>query len=218
MDKTKKLKIGLTEAQQLKSIVTTEGKALTETERRQLEQKCNDRLNWSDGGHWIGSGPEPNCFQRSVMTGGVTLLYEFPTDESAFKWNAEWEKAIRYAGHLATAVVTTIVTLKTGGIAGIAVGTIAAVVKDELQARVTYPKVARGWKYLFSINHTFQWSPHPWGKNSFYQEASGTSFDHQGKQQYRSINRVELDLDTFPESLAIDLASMPGKTVTIIYR
>ena len=134
--------------QKLKKLPAKANKLPSEAERRRVEKLCNNRFNWSDGGHWIGLGPEPNCFQSGTIRGTQTIVYEFPTDEAAFKWNREWEKAIRFAGHLVTAAVTTIVTLKTGGAGGIAVGTLAAITKDELQARVKYPKVARGWKYV----------------------------------------------------------------------
>jgi hypothetical protein len=219
MGKTTKAKAKLTPAdiQKLNKLPAAANKLPSPTERRRVEGLCHDRFNWSDGGHWIGTGPEPNCFQSSTIRGTQTTIYEFPTDAAAFKWNAEWEKAILYAGHLVTAVVTTIVTLKTGGVGGILVGTIAAITKDELQARVEYPKVARGWKYVLTFSHSYRWSPHPWGEKGFSQEVSGASFDQQGKKHYQSVNRVDFDFEQFPESLAIDLASMPSKTSKVIY-
>lgn len=217
MAKPTKVKLNPADIEKLEALPTRTGKLPTPAERERLKKQCNNRLNWSDGGHWIGSGREPNCFQSASIQGTQTLIYEFPTDQSAFKWNAEWEKMIRYAGHVATAAITTIVTLKTGGLGGIAIGTIAAITKDEIQARVPYPKVARGWKYVVTFSHVYKWSAHPWGANSFAQETSGTTYDAEGKQQYRTVSRVEFSLDEFPDDLAIDLASMAPRTVNIVY-
>lgn len=136
-----KAKLANTDLKTLKELPVKANKLPSEEERRRVVQKCNDRLNWTDGGYWMGNGTEPNCFQGSTLQGTKTIIYEFPTDAAAFKWNAEWEKAIRLAGHAVTAAVTTIVALKTGGAGGIAVGTLAAIMKDELQGRVNYPKV-----------------------------------------------------------------------------
>lgn len=111
----KKAKLGVADLAKLKALKTVPRSLPSAAERSRLQRLCNDRLSWSDGGHWIGGGPEPNCFQNSSIQGGITYVYEFPSDQAAFKWNAEWEKAIRYMGHLASAVVTTIVTIKTGG-------------------------------------------------------------------------------------------------------
>lgn len=42
-------------------------------------------------------------------------------------------------------------------------------------------------------------------------------FNHEGKVVSRNIGRVVLDLGTFPEWLAIHLASLPGITRVIPY-
>ena len=106
MGNTKKTKGKLAndDIKRLENLPATANKLPSEAERRRVEGLCNDRFNWSDGGHWIGFGPEPNCFQSSTIRGTQTMVYEFPTDDAAFKWNAEWEKTIRYAGHAATAL------------------------------------------------------------------------------------------------------------------
>lgn len=206
------VRIGPVEAQKLNAII---GKSSAKPHALDTK-KCNNRLNWTDGGHWIGIGPAPNCFHSSTSTGSMTLRYTFPSDASAFKWNKEWERQIRYVGHAATAVITAIVALKTGA-GGILVGTLAGILKDELQARVPYPQVAKGWSFVLHISHTLTSSPHPRAKSSFFQEVSGTSFDPQRARHYHAVRRRELDLATFPESLARELASMPGQTRHIVY-
>lgn len=213
-----KAKLSPAQTQRLNALPGSTTKLPSKAERERVKQLCNNRLNWTDGGHWNGGGVAPDCFQKTTLRGTWTIEYEFPTDAAAFKWNAEWDKLILRSGHFLTAAITVIVTVKTGGLGGIAVGTLAAMTKDELQAKVPYPKVARGWKYRVIFSHVFQWSPHPWGENSFSQEVAGTTYDYQGKQQWHTVNRVDFDLDSFPEHLAIELASMPAKSIKVVYR
>ena len=68
---------------------------LLPSQRMELERKCRDRLNWSDGGHWIGNGPQPNCFIKEHLKNNISHTIHFPTDEAATKWNMECEKKIR---------------------------------------------------------------------------------------------------------------------------
>ena len=190
---------------------------LVPAQRRELERLCNDRLNWSDGGHWIGYGKEPNCFAKESFANTRTHTVTFPTDQAAFKWNSDWEEAIRYAGHFATAVITVTVTLSTGGTAGIVVGTLAAIFKDELQARVSYPKVARGWKYVLKVTRTSKWSPHPYGKNGLTIESVGRAYDHIGKLQYESKSIARFNFDELPKEIADRIARMPTISTTRAY-
>ena len=37
------------------------GRATIRRDCESDQRKCRDRSNWSDGGHWIGTGPEPDC-------------------------------------------------------------------------------------------------------------------------------------------------------------
>ncbi len=89
---------------------------LSANQRQQLERKCRNRLNWSDTGYWIGNGPAPNCFQKERFSNSLEHIVKFSTDESALKWNLEFEKAIRYSGHVATVGLTVAVALATGGV------------------------------------------------------------------------------------------------------
>ncbi|WP_055733880.1 hypothetical protein [Agarivorans gilvus] len=132
---------------------------ITAAQRKQLETKCANRLNWTDGGHWIGRGKAPNCFVRQKSTSTKSHTYKFPTDESATRWNMEWEKTIRQAGHFGTALLTVGVTVATSGFGGMAIGTLAAIAKDELQAQIPYPRMARGWTYELIFTHEFSYSP-----------------------------------------------------------
>lgn len=181
---------------------------LSAEQRSELLRKCHNRLNWSDSGNWIGSGPIPNCFQKERISNHLTHTLHFPTDDSAMKWNAEYEKAIRYTGHLATAGLTVAATLATGGVlTSIVVGIAAAVLKDEMQASVSYPRVARGWHYELTYQNEFLWSPHPWGRRCFTQGVIAIARDWEGAEKYRAVSKTTYNTDELPDGLARTIAS-----------
>jgi len=197
--------------------VSTKIIRLTPTEKRQLEMMCSNRMNWSDGGYWIGGGKAPDCSVKENYSNTRIHTFSFPTDVAANKWNTEWEKTIRYLGHFATAVVTVTVALATDGLGGIVVGTLAGIFKDEIQARIPYPKVARDWKYVLKVTRTSKWSPHPMDKNGLTIETTGETYDHTGKLQYHSTKIVYLNFDDLPNEIAEKIARMPSKTTFSVY-
>jgi hypothetical protein len=191
---------------------------LTETERSTLERKCNNRLDWTDGGYWTGNGPAPDCDLKEKINNAISHTVTFPTDSGALKWNQEWEKSIRYVGHTGTAALTTAVGLTLGGIPGIVIGTAAAITKDELQANVTYPRMARGWSYELIFEHEFKWSPHPFGIRGLTQTITSVIRDHNNKVQFQSSKSIKYSVEKLPEGLARGLASVTSrKTNSIIH-
>ena len=154
---------------------------------------------------------------RTRRSGRVTVL--FPTDASALKWNTRHETQIRQGGHLATAAVATLVALLGGPaslVTGIVLGTTAAIVKDELQARVWYPRVARGWQ--LTIDHVCVYEQYPGSR--FSVDATYTIFDHERKIQDRCVAaRCSLPIDHetgIAEEIARRIVTMPvvSKTLT----
>jgi hypothetical protein len=184
---------------------------LTETEKSTLERKCNNRFNWTDGGHWMGTGTAPLCSLREKINNSISHTITFPTDSGALKWNLEWEKSIRYVGHTGTAGLTAAVSLTLGGAPGIVIGTVAAIVKDELQAKVPYPRMARGWSYELIFEHEFKWSPHPFGIRGLTQTVTTIIRDHNKKIQFQSSGIVKYTIEKLPEGLARGLASVPSR-------
>lgn len=184
---------------------------ITPSKRNELERKCQNRLNWSDGGNWIGTGDKPNCFIKDNLRSSISHTYNFPTDAAATKWNMEWEKEIRYAGHVGTAGLTVALTYFTGGVAAIVVGTLAAITKDELQASIPYPRMARGWSYEVIFEHQFKWSPHPWGQREFIQTTTTISRNFDGKIISRASNVKKYKLAELPDGFGRLLASTPSK-------
>ncbi len=184
---------------------------LNEQQRKQLIQACGNNLNWSDGGHWIGNGSAPRCFTSDREQNSFTHKWLFQTDQAANKWNTECERNIRYIGHLGTAALAVAVGLATGGAAGIAAGTIAGVVKDELQAKIWYPKMFRGWSYELTYSNTFNWSAHPWGQRNFKQEITGVIRDHQQKITEKRPTEHQYSFDELPERVARMIVATASK-------
>ncbi len=197
---------------------TTKPVRITPAKRKELEKKCRNRLNWSDGGHWTGSGHKPNCFMRDNKRNSISHTYNFPTDKAAIKWNLEWEKDIRYTGHIGTAALTASVTLLTSGFAGIFVATLAAITKDELQASIPYPRMARGWSYEIIFEHHFKWSPHPWGQRILVQTVTAISRDFNGKIVTNISNAKKYELIELPDGLGRLLASTRSKKTSSDYQ
>ncbi len=191
---------------------------VTPEKRKKLERKCRNKLNWSDGGDWIGSGQKPNCFMRENIRNSISHTYNFPTDAAATKWNLEWEKSIRYAGHLVTAALTAAVASVTSGLAGIVVGTLAAITKDESQASIPYPRMARGWSYEIIFEHHFKWSPHPWGQRNLVQTVTTISRDFDGKIISNISSTRKYKLIELPDGLGRLLASAHSKKTSSDYQ
>ena len=192
---------------------------LTPTAKEILRQKCRNRLNWTDGGYWNGSGKGSykECFTSHKVKNRVSRIYKFPTDAAANKWNSIQEKNIRYAGHTGTATLTLAVGILTGGFASIGVGAILAVIKDELQAKIPYPKMERGWSFQFIMEHQDNWSPHPFIKSELTQVITLITRDHQGVEINKSeIVRVFSRSD-IPEELAQLIAEKPNRESSVIY-
>ena len=198
--------------------VSTKRVRLSPAEKRQLESMCNNPMNWSDGGYWTGRGNAPNCFVKENYTNTRIHTFSFLTDQAANKWNTEWEDTIRYLGHFGTAVLTATVSLTTGGLAGIAVGTLAGIFKDEIQAKVQYPKVERDWKYVLKVTRTSKWSAHPMGDKGLTIETTGQTYGHTGKLQYNVTKIAHFNLDDLPNAIAEKIAQLPSKTTSSVYK
>jgi len=185
---------------------------VTFAKRKELERKCQrNSMNWSDAGYWQGVGKKPNCYMKVQLHNTLSHTYYFPTDASALKWNLGWEKNIRYAGHIVTTVLTAAVTYGTKNpIIGMTVGTLAAIAKDELQASVPYPRMARGWSYEIIFEHNFKWSPDPMGQRELKQTVTVIIKDFNGKTVSNHSGSSKFKLDELPNGMGRALASKPS--------
>lgn len=129
----------------------------------------------------------------------------------------EWEKSIRYIGHTGTAALTTAVGLALGGVPGIVIGTVAAIAKDELQAKIPYPRMARGWSYELIFEHDFKWSPHPYGQKGLAQKVTTIIRDHNQQIQFQSAGSIKYSIESLPEGLARALVSVNSRKTNSIY-
>ena len=92
----------------------------------------------------------------------------------------------------------------------------AAMVKDEVQARVPYPKVAKGWTYKVVLKHTYVQSAVR--GSDFVQEITGEVRDATGKKVWESSGKWEYNMDTFHEEVARTLVERSATTRPIIYQ
>ena len=187
-------------------------------ERKELEIKCSNRLNWSDGGHWMGRGKAPNCMIKEKTKSKFSHTITFPTDDLANKWNSEWEEVIRRGGYIASALLG----LGTGFIAtasvSFTVSVLSGVALGEAQAAISYPKMERGWTYEIIFEYDFSWSPHPFVVSSLTQRVTGVSRNHLGKEVRRDSNTQKYDLSQLPDGLGRLLASSPPKNTSSVYK
>jgi hypothetical protein len=130
---------------------------LTAEELRGLKKLCSDPFME------LGLMTRPEhmkCFEAKVVTHSVTVDITFPTVDDAESWNLMYEKQIRLYGHMATVALTVLVALVARDISkSIAVGSIAAIAKDEIQAKVWYPKVHEKWSLIRIYTFNYQQFP-----------------------------------------------------------
>lgn len=100
------------------------------------------------------------CFQPHIANSSVVLVINFPKHEGSEFWNKIHEKRILRSGHMATVALTILVGLAGGGtLRSIATGSTAAIVKDEIQAKIWYPKVFAGWSLIRTYFFNYQQFP-----------------------------------------------------------
>jgi len=192
---------------------------LSPKDLKELDRLCSDPFLE------LGTMVRPEhlkCLENKRANRKVTVILKYPTDQAANKWNGMHEKRIRYGGHMVTAALAALVTWGTGGTAGIwagtAAGTAAGVLKDEVQAKVWYPKVARGWILIRNYNITYQQFPTKWFEVSW----TDVITNHMGQVQEKHTHantRVDVGgVNGMPEKIARDLISMPSSTKTTIFK
>ena len=191
-------------------------------ELNEIRAKCHSTLNWTDGGHWMGDGPEPSCFSNRETRNQWQLISQFPSDPAARAWNTEWEKAIRMAGHGGGAAIAAAVYLLTSGWAGVAAGTLASIFQSELQARINWPRMSRGWSYSVTFAHTYHQST--FGGSRFEQVVTGESRNHRGLREWHNVSRTSFEIagegglqSGLPDSVARQIVSSPSWTRTVVY-
>jgi len=122
------------------------------------------------------------CFKRKIATHNLKVIVLFEKHEDAEKWNDIHTTQIRTGGHMATVALGTLVYMLGGGAArAIATGSTTAILKDEVQARIWYPKMFKGW--VLTRNFTFRYEQYP--GQDFYMTWTDTIQDETGKETER---------------------------------
>ncbi len=131
---------------------------LPQSELRELRRLCSNPLIE------LGSTLRPKhlvCVQGHTVSHDSTLVLRFPSNESANSWNKMHEDRIRVGGHVVTVALAVAVWVSAGSAkAAIIAGGSASILKDEAQATVWYPKVARGWSISRKFRFRYQQFPH----------------------------------------------------------
>ena len=160
------------------------------------------------------------CLESRETRRAGRLKILFPSDAAAIKWNTRHETQIRHGGHLVSAGVTTLVTIlggPAGPAAGIAVATLAAIVKDEIQAKVWYPRVARGW--TLTIDHVCSYRQFPTAR--LFIDATYTVIDHKDRlQDQRAAAKCTLEVgdpNGVPDEVARRLVTRPTTHRTLTF-
>jgi hypothetical protein len=120
------------------------------------------------------------CFEPHVLTKRLNLVIMFPSVVAADKWNKMHEARIRKGGHHATIALSVALGLILGGAARAVViptGAAASILKDEVQARIWYPRMWKEWTLGQSFHFRFQQFP----RKSFHMEWTDVIKDEYGK-------------------------------------
>lgn len=152
---------------------------LTTQEVRELEKLCNDPFME------LGMTLRPKhleCFESKIATHSMRVIILFEKHQHAEKWNKMHQAHIRNGGHLVTIAISCLVYMVGGGAArSIGTGSTAAIFKDEVQARIWYPKMFEGW--MLTRRFTFRYVQFP--TQDFYMAWTDVITDNTGKERER---------------------------------
>jgi hypothetical protein len=185
---------------------------LTPREVRELKRLCSDPFME------LGMTLRPEhleCYERKIATHSMKVIILFEEHKDAEKWNKMHETQIRKSGHMATIALSALVgTLGGGYVISVATGATVSIIKDEVQARIWYPKMFEGW--VLTQHYTFRYEQFP--GQDFYMEWTDVIQDQHGKEQ-ESHKHGQTHLKVggpsgIPEKLVRDLMTIfPLKTV-----
>ena len=176
---------------------------LSRREVQEFEDLCNDPFLE------LGMTMLPKhlkCLKPKVTTHGIKVIILFEEHADAEKWNSMHETRIRRGGHLATITLSALVALVSMNYtASVATASAVGVIKDEMQARVWYPKMFKGWVLTRLFNFTYEQIP----RREFYMQWTDVIQDETGKEVERkrhSQSRCSVGGALgIPEKLVIDL-------------
>ena len=202
---------------------------LSSAERHKIQQICNTRHNWTDGGHWVGRGKQPDCYSSRIKRNTLSIALLFNSDEAAMDWNRNCDKNLRVASYstaiginIALAFVPQILPLKiskamSSAWGAIVTGSTVNVMHGEGMARIPYPEVAKGWKVIIEISHELSWVPMLGAKSHFTQKLVALSVDSSGKERFSTSTKRQVKLSDMPAGLAEGLVNIQSQSKEIPY-
>lgn len=155
---------------------------LSPKEVQELKKMCNDPFLE------LGMTLRPKhlkCFESAIATNNMEITILFKEHEDAEKWNKMHEARIRKSGHLATVALSALVgVLSKNYSASVAIGSTTAIAKDELQARIWYPRMFEGWKLKRYYKFKYEQFPH----QNLYMSWTDVISDEAGKEMEKRIH------------------------------
>ena len=159
---------------------------------KRAKELCNRAINYSDFGHWQGSGKEPNCKLEERRSRTTVLEIHWPTDESVRQWNEFLERNKAATGYIITGVTSLGlamgggVILSSKAISGVIANLgiwgadyIHDITLNEMLSKVELPWATRGGYLLIKVNKQFRYAVQDW-KNEYVVENFKERFDHKG--------------------------------------
>lgn len=148
----------------------------------ELVDKCTGGC-WTDGGHWCGSGPEPNCFQKRTAESSTKLILFWPSDECVDKFRDQQSKISERLGYIA-GLMTAYVTKGSAFAVQAGSGVGAAWLINQIPKL----KIHRGDKLTIEMGLSYSESAHPWGKKKLSFFTRWTMVDEKGREKGRNTN------------------------------
>lgn len=101
------------------------------------------------------------CFEPAIATKNIEVNILFKEHVDAEKWNKMHEARIRKSGHFATIALGVFVQMITKNpVLSTTVGSTASIAKDEVQAKIWYPKMFKGWRLIRYYKFSYKQFPH----------------------------------------------------------
>ena len=102
-------------------------------------------------------------------------------------------------------------------VTSVVVGTVVAITKDELQAKIPYPRMFRGWSYQIIFENEFHWAAHSWGRKLFKQNITVVIKNWEKQIISTEQTKIKYKLEELPDGLARTITSIPSKSTEFIY-
>ncbi|MEM9765334.1 MAG: hypothetical protein AAF968_23020 [Pseudomonadota bacterium] len=122
---------------------------------------AGDRGNWTDGGYWMGGGPEPNAFDTLECQSTHTLALTWPSDDCVQKFRDQSAEIAQRMGY-GVAILAALLTRKKTWGQGLGAGLAASWILNQTGGI----RVHRGWTYEVASSVALALHAHPWSRHA----------------------------------------------------